>query len=896
MSGDIPPVTPPRAPRRIVGPPHQTPPLKREAWTSQGSEDVMAQRLIPEGPVEQDRERSCRGVFLSAMGVVYFMAFTSYYIQYPGLLGADGLLPAAPFWKQVRDSRLQAVRANQPVELDLRAALGWWSNGVGQSMGLTRLEERIPRIVLSPPGERARTFRGFLSFPTWLWFLTGENGLHPDQALEGLALSGAMLSVMATLGFHHVALFALLYMNYLSLFLLGQRWTGFQWDIFLLETGAVLLPYCSITTVRARKAKPPAAWLLRLLIVKFMYMNGVVKVQASCPTWKHLTALEYHFASTCIPTAEAWAVHQLPPFILRLATAFMFLVELPGAFLLLFPVKSVRRVGVFAQAALQVGIMATGNYNWFNLQTIALLLPAWDADDYGDDDGASASSFLHLGLLPARAWSWFWSGWSGCAAGIGIGFGFLGWAFGKMFGIYHGNFVAPLGFGDVTAWFVTAVAAPRTTVYSAWQIFFGDYLRIEALFGRKEVDTLTDRLLSSWSMNVVFALIFAACIRHAAAPMCSWAHLGCLRRAFAIGQCAGRLGNMLLLLPLAVVCLLPIESLGRPAHVPFRHAVAPLKEALTPWHVTSGYGLFRRMTGVGNAPKDAKGWGALPPSVVAVPGLVVEGSDDGQRWREIPFRYTPGNTTKQPRRTAPHQPRLDWQMWFAALGSYQNNPWFVHLIYKLLAGGGPALELLDVDAYTWKDRDPPKLIRAILFHYDFTRLDTPWARSIPGTKLLPVRSNKQEKVWKQWWTRSSQGTYLPPVSEESLSEVIRSQGWPVGHAARDAAIAAARDCKPANRGGPVLGTWCDIVITARQFFGAAAAKRSGWFFYSRLLRQIWSGASVVFFLDVNLVLILGSLLVPVVVTKLLARFCCRRAAAATAVPRRWRPHGRIKDD
>ena len=42
---------------------------------------------------------------------------------------------------------------------------------------------------------------------------------------------------------------------------------------------------------------------------------------ADCPTWKSLTALEYHFASTCLPTAEAWLHHSLPPFLLRLATA-----------------------------------------------------------------------------------------------------------------------------------------------------------------------------------------------------------------------------------------------------------------------------------------------------------------------------------------------------------------------------------------------------------------------------------------------------------------------------------------------------------------------------------------------------------------------------------------------
>ena len=75
--------------------------------------------------------------------------------------------------------------------------------------------------------------------------------------------------------------------------------------------------------------------------------------------------------------------------------------------------------------------------------------------------------------------------------------------------------------------------------------------------------------------------------------------------------------------------------------------------------VGSGYGLFRRMTGVGDG--DGR---------VARPELVVEGKwgdSGGGEWRAIEFRYKPGNVSEAPKFVAPHQPRLDWQMWFAAL-------------------------------------------------------------------------------------------------------------------------------------------------------------------------------------------------------------------------------------
>ena len=70
-----------------------------------------------------------------------------------------------------------------------------------------------------------------------------------------------------------------------------------------------------------------------------------------------------------------------------------------------------------------------------------------------------------------------------------------------------------------------------------------------------------------------------------------------------------------------------------------------------------------------------------------VPAVVIEGTARQRGdplaesdWVEIPFRYAPYKEHRPPRRTAPHQPRLDWQMWFAALGSYQSNPWLLHLM------------------------------------------------------------------------------------------------------------------------------------------------------------------------------------------------------------------------
>jgi hypothetical protein len=104
----------------------------------------------------------------------------------------------------------------------------------------------------------------------------------------------------------------------------------------------------------------PMTWVLRMQWVKFMIMSGAVKIFAQCPTWRELTALEVHFASTCLPTSEAWPMHSLPPSVLRCGTAFMFVCELVGPWLLLAPITPVRRVGVALQIPLQLGIAVTG--------------------------------------------------------------------------------------------------------------------------------------------------------------------------------------------------------------------------------------------------------------------------------------------------------------------------------------------------------------------------------------------------------------------------------------------------------------------------------------------------------------------------------------------------------
>jgi hypothetical protein len=127
--------------------------------------------------------------------------------------------------------------------------------------------------------------------------------------------------------------------------------------------------------------------------------------------------------------------------------------------------------------------------------------------------------------------------------------------------------------------------------------------------------------------------------------------------------------------------------------------------------------------------------------------IVLEGSNDNRTWQAYEFPYKPGQLNRHPPFVAPYQPRLDWQMWFAALGSYRENPWLVNCCVRLLQGSPEVLGLLASNPFP---KTPPRFIRAELYEYHFS---TPLLRKKDGA----------------WWTRELRGEYLPVISLQNNS-------------------------------------------------------------------------------------------------------------------------------
>jgi predicted DCC family thiol-disulfide oxidoreductase YuxK len=146
-----------------------------------------------------------------------------------------------------------------------------------------------------------------------------------------------------------------------------------------------------------------------------------------------------------------------------------------------------------------------------------------------------------------------------------------------------------------------------------------------------------------------------------------------------------------------------------------------------PFQIANTYGLFASMT-------------------TTLPEIIVQGSDDGITWLDYEFPYKPGDLRQPPHWVAPYQPRLDWQMWFAALSDYRGAPWFTNFMVRLLQGSPDVLGLLKNNPFP---NAPPKYVRAELFDYSFTNFAT-------------------RRATRDWWAREPRGLYFPRISLEDV--------------------------------------------------------------------------------------------------------------------------------
>jgi hypothetical protein len=140
--------------------------------------------------------------------------------------------------------------------------------------------------------------------------------------------------------------------------------------------------------------------------------------------------------------------------------------------------------------------------------------------------------------------------------------------------------------------------------------------------------------------------------------------------------------------------------------------------------------------------------------------IILEGTRDAAigpntRWTAYEFKCKPGDVMRRPCLITPYHLRLDWQMWFAALGDYESEPWIIHLIYKLLRNDDGVLGLMANRPFPG---EPPRFIRAERYRYRFTKF------------------GERDGAW---WVRERIGAYLPPLSKNDpiMREFLELHGW-----------------------------------------------------------------------------------------------------------------------
>ncbi|RZF35032.1 hypothetical protein LSTR_LSTR009624 [Laodelphax striatellus] len=576
--------------------------------------------------------RYTRNLFLRCMNIIYLFAFTSLYVQIPGLYGNNGILPA----------RTQLLAKD----------------------GTTLAAKMHTK-------------------PTLLW-LAPYIGLDTEYMMDVLALVGIFLSFTGFISqkFCCKPIFAALWSLYYSLYQVGQTFMWFQWDVLLLEAGFLSILISPLRYKPGTRKRPtPVApsetvtfWLVRWLVFRVLFSSGIIKLISGCPSWWGLTAMNVHFESMVLPSPLAYYCHYLPTWFLKLNVVFANYVELFLTPLFFFPLQSVRTVNFYIQLFLQVCIIITGNFNFFNFLIIALLLSLLD-------DG-----FFNNNVKPGPSRNR------------------------KIF-----NYI-------ITIAVYAAVSYVTTQLYTL-KLQPGGIIDSKIAFNKKEFDNALGKafpILVSLGLISLALTSLKALYNAITTPAASIAKVGSLVSTMFYVTAAFFIFSD---------SLVPFSSLHPAGNSTVLPQVRQFHSKVSHLHLTNAYGLFRRMTGVGGRPE-----------------VIIEGSDNlNGPWHEYQFLYKPGNVNNSLPFVAPHQPRLDWQMWFAALGTYHQNPWLMSLAYRLLNNQPEVLSLID-RAHNPFNARPPKYVRANLYHYHYV----PW----------------NQRASKTWWTREKVGEYFPVFSKD----------------------------------------------------------------------------------------------------------------------------------
>ena len=452
------------------------------------------------------------------------------------------------------------------------------------------------------------------------------------------------MAFFAPRGKLRVFTFILLYLLYLQCLRIGQTFMSFQWDIMLIEFGVI----CSIMVLAPHQGLALGRWLL----VRLMFHSGYKKLESGCPTWWRLTALNYHFESQCIPTPLAYYAHHLPDLALKAGVAVTFIAQIGLIPLALSPNRRLRVLIGWTHIFHQLGIAATGNYNFFNWLTIILCIACFDDEHINWLTGTKSSVKKIKSSVATSA------------------------------------FCRLMELAQVVILYLLISQAVWIDTES------GDVRLLEVAEDQSKLRWTRDHFVKP---AILLSTLWLAYCAFKDLAKSFWSFIA-IPLSFLVLSCS----------------FIPFTDMDRQTQM----LVAPFSQNLyystRNFGLVNSYGLFRRMTGVGGRPE-----------------VVVELAGSDGTFKELDFLYKPTDLKTELPWVAPHQPRLDWQMWFAALGKIDHNTWLVNFAIRILQQKEEVLNLIDRNSYEKKfGLYKPIYVRMYTYKYHYTknREDGVWYR------------------------------------------------------------------------------------------------------------------------------------------------------------------------
>jgi hypothetical protein len=205
--------------------------------------------------------------------------------------------------------------------------------------------------------------------------------LRPDDAfIHALCTFGIISAIGLIIGVLPMLMTAILWTTYLSLAVVGQTFLSFQWDALLLEAGFLAILWSPPLWAGPKSRHEPSRivhFLFRWLLFRLMFLSALTKWIAGDECWRDMTALRYHFETQPLPTWTSWYAHHSPNWMLSLSCIIMFFIEFVVPFFYFAP-RRTKLLAFWLTVLLQINIMATGNYGFFNILTIVLAFTLLD--------------------------------------------------------------------------------------------------------------------------------------------------------------------------------------------------------------------------------------------------------------------------------------------------------------------------------------------------------------------------------------------------------------------------------------------------------------------------------------------------------------------------------------